>query len=159
MSELIRAATPADLPAILAIEQAAPTAAHWTAEQYQRRLEDGYLLVAESDGKVRGFLCARIAAGEWEIENVVVEDASRRGGIGESLMRALMQKWLESGGNAILLEVRESNAAARALYVKHGLSEVGRRRSYYRDPFEDAILYARRRAPRVLATLSPWKPR
>jgi len=145
MSELIRAATPADLPAILAVEQASPTAAHWTAEQYQRRLEDGCLLVAERDGELYGFLCARVAAGEWEIENVVVQLASLRRGVGGNLMRMLMQKWQESGGNAILLEVRESNAAARALYVKHGLSEVGRRRSYYRDPVEDAILYDYRR--------------
>ena len=145
MSVSIRAATPADLPAILAIEQATPTAAHWTAEQYQRRLEDGCLLVAEREGKLCGFLCARIAAGEWEIENVAVENASRRSGIGESLIRTLMQKWQESPGNSILLEVRESNAAARALYLKCGLAEVGRRRSYYRDPVEDAILYDFRR--------------
>ena len=145
MSELIRAATPADLPAILAVEQASPTAAHWTAEQYQRRLEDGCLLVAERDGQLCGFLCARVAAGEWEIENVVVQLASLRRGVGGNLMRMLMQKWQASEGNRIVLEVRESNAAARALYVKHGLSEVGRRRSYYRDPVEDAILYDYRR--------------
>jgi ribosomal-protein-alanine N-acetyltransferase len=146
MSVLVRAAAPADLPAILAIEQAAPTAAHWTAAQYRARLEDGYLLVAEREGKICGFLCARIAAGEWEIENVVVKKGSKRQGVGDHLMRALLQKWDESAGSAILLEVRQSNVAARALYVKHGLSEVGRRRSYYRDPVEDAILYNRRRA-------------
>jgi len=146
MSVLIRPAAPDDVPAILAIEQAASTAAHWTAEQYQRRLETGYLLVAERQGRVCGFLCAREAAGEWEIENVVVEKASRRHGLGQDLMRTLFEKWDESAGSAVLLEVRESNAAARALYGKCGLSEVGRRRAYYREPVEDAVLYARRRA-------------
>ena len=146
MSALIRSAASADLPAILAIEQAAPTAAHWNAEQYRHRFKDGCLLVAERADEVCGFLCARIAAGEWEIENVVVEKARQRQGVGEDLMRALLKKWDESAGSAILLEVRESNAAARDLYAKFGLLEVGRRRSYYRDPAEDALLYARHRA-------------
>ena len=144
MSELIRAATPADLPAILAVEQASPTAAHWTAEQYQRRLEDGCLLVAERDGELYGFLCARVAAGEWEIENVVVATELLRRGIAYGLARELMQRAESEAVTAILLEVRESNLAARRLYEKLGFREVGRRRAYYSDPVEDAIQYALR---------------
>jgi ribosomal-protein-alanine N-acetyltransferase len=144
----IRAATLDDVPAILALEQTAPTASHWTSEQYQSRVQGqpqaACLLVAERNGQTCGFLCARNVAGEWEIENVVVGENLRRDGIGAQLMQSLIAKWAESSGTALLLEVRESNAAARALYAKCGLQEVGRRRAYYREPVEDAVLYARR---------------
>jgi ribosomal-protein-alanine acetyltransferase len=141
----IRPAALDDISAILALEQEACSAAHWSADQYRTRIAEGNLIVAEQAGQVCGFLCARAAAGEWEIENVVVGSAFRRCNIGAELMRALTDKWESQAGTAILLEVRESNSAARALYEKCGLQEVGRRRNYYRDPVEDAILYARRR--------------
>jgi ribosomal-protein-alanine N-acetyltransferase len=57
-------------------------------------------------------------------------------------MRAVIARWQKSGSTVLLLEVRQSNAAARALYAKHGFHETGRRRAYYRDPDEDAVLYA-----------------
>ena len=165
----IRTATLHDVPTILALEQAAPAASHWTAEQYQSRLrssdkssgqssglssglssenpsvQNACFLVAECAGHVCGFICARIVAGEWEIENVVVAEKFRRHGIAAELTRSLIAQWEESAGTAVLLEVRESNAAARALYAKCGFHETGRRRGYYREPVEDAILYARHR--------------
>lgn len=144
----VRTASPDDVPTILAIEQESPNASHWTAEQYQNRVqsgEDACFLVAECEGKACGFLCARIVSGEWEIENVVVGERFRRRGVGAELMRAFIVKWEESAGAAVLLEVRESNAPARSLYAKYGLCEVGRRRDYYSEPAGDAILYARRR--------------
>ena len=102
-------------------------------------------MVAERNGEILGFLCARVTAGDWEIENVVTDARFRRQGIGAGLMRALLEKWQGGSGATILLEVRESNAAARALYEKCGLLEAGRRRGYYSDPAEDAILYTRHR--------------
>ena len=141
----IRDAAPADIQAILTIEQSAPSAAHWPADQYTTRIKDGNVIVAEEEGKICGFLCAHVVAGEWEIENVVVDEEFRRNGIGAALMREVLNKWEAAAGAAVLLEVRESNAAARALYEASGLRDVGRRRSYYRDPGEDAILYARYR--------------
>jgi [ribosomal protein S18]-alanine N-acetyltransferase len=141
----IRPATLDDVPAILALEQAAPSAAHWSSEQYKCRVHDGYIFVAERSGKIGGFLCARVVRDEWEIENVMVDQEIRRHGVGAELMRALLEKWEQRAGTTVLLEVRESNLPARALYTKYGLSEVGRRRAYYREPIEDAVLYARHR--------------
>ena len=142
----IRAARLDDVSLILTIEQATSAAAHWTADQYKNRIqsqpEEGHLLVAEYEGRLCGFVCARVVAGEWEIENVVVEEKLQRRGLGADLMRALIGKWIECSGTAMLLEVRESNLAARRLYEKHGFREAGRRREYYREPVEDAILYA-----------------
>ena len=140
----IRSAALDDLPAILAIEQPAPTASHWTSEQYNKLVGSGVVLVAEEAGKLCGFVCAKAVAGEWEIENVVVAAEFLRRGIANELVRALIQRAESEAASAILLEVRESNLPARGLYEKHGFREVGRRRAYYRDPVEDAILYALR---------------
>jgi ribosomal-protein-alanine N-acetyltransferase len=144
MPVAIRSAALNDLPAILAIEQRAPGAAHWTSEQYNTLLASGVVLVAEEAGKLCGFVCAQPIAGEWEIENVVVAAEFRRCGIADKLVRALFQRAESNAASAILLEVRESNLPARELYEKHGFREVGRRQVYYRDPVEDAILYALR---------------
>jgi [ribosomal protein S18]-alanine N-acetyltransferase len=146
----IRAATMSDVPAILSLEQSVPSAAHWGADHYLNRIQgqsqSACLLVAEfrdsaSKFELSGFLCARIVVGEWEIENVVVHPALRRQGIGAQLMRSLIGRSQEQAGTAILLEVRESNHAARALYERHGFREFGRRPAYYREPVEAAVLY------------------
>jgi len=142
MPVAIRSAWLHDVPVILALEQQAPSAAHWTTEQYNKLVDDGVVLVAEEAGKLRGFACARAVAGEWEIENVVVGDEFLRRGIASEMVRELIQSAQNEPASAILLEVRESNLPARRLYEKHGFREVGRRRAYYSDPVEDAILYA-----------------
>jgi [ribosomal protein S18]-alanine N-acetyltransferase len=148
MPVIIRSATFNDVPAILAVERQAPSAAHWTSEQYNTLLGSGVVLVAEQSaeegGELCGFICAQAAANEWEIENVVVAAALLRHGIADKLLVELIQHAQKRAASAILLEVRESNRPARQLYEKRGFREVGRRPSYYRDPMEDAILYALR---------------
>jgi [ribosomal protein S18]-alanine N-acetyltransferase len=152
MPVTIRSAALNDVPTILAIEQLAPAAAHWTSERYNKLVDNGVVLVAEQvdeeaaekAGQLCGFICAQAVAGEWEIENVVVSAEFRRHGIANKLVCALIQRAQNEAASAILLEVRESNLPARRLYEKRGFSEVGRRRAYYRDPLEDAVLYALR---------------
>jgi len=148
MPVAIRSAALTDVPAILVIEQQAPGAAHWTSEQYRKLVGSGVVLVAEDaaeeTGKLCGFICAKAVASEWEIENVVAAAAFLRRGIANKLVRNLIQRAENEAASAILLEVRESNLPARRLYEKHWFREVGRRREYYRDPVEDAILYALR---------------
>jgi [ribosomal protein S18]-alanine N-acetyltransferase len=144
MPVAIRSASLNDVPTILAIEGQAPGAAHWTSEQYKKLVGSGVVLVAEEEGRLCGFVCAKAVAGEWELENVVVAAAFLRRGIANELVRELIQRAANKAASAILLEVRESNLPARRLYEKHGFREVGRRRGYYRDPVEDAILYALR---------------
>jgi ribosomal-protein-alanine N-acetyltransferase len=143
----IRSAALNDVPAILSIEQQAPSAAHWTREQYNQLVSSGVVLVAEEAGELCGFVCAQAVAGEWEIENVVVAAGSLRRGIASELTRALIQRAKDQAASALLLEVRESNLAARGLYEKHGFREVGRRPAYYENPAEDAILYTLRLEP------------
>ena len=147
MPVAIRSAALNDVPAILALEQQAPAAAHWTREQYNQLMSSGVVLVAVDAGEICGFVCAQAVAGEWEIENVVVAAGFLRRGIADLLMRALIQRARDAAASALLLEVRESNLAARGLYRKHVFREVGRRPAYYKDPAEDAILYTLRLGP------------
>ncbi len=88
-----------------------------------------------------GFLVARNVAPEWELENVVVRAEFRGAGIGTQLLEALLTRARAINSRSIFLEVRESNTAARRLYAKAGFRETGRRKGYYSDPPEDAILY------------------
>jgi len=149
MRPATRSATLADVPAILALERSAASAAHWPAEEYERLVETGVVLVAEQAdaeqaGSLCGLVCAKVVVGEWEVENVVVAAEFLRQGIAARLMGALLQQAEKSAVSRILLEVRESNLPARRLYEKHGFREAGRRSRYYNSPLEDAILYERR---------------
>jgi ribosomal-protein-alanine acetyltransferase len=96
----------------------------------------------EERGTLFGFLCAKAVAGEWEIENVVVAAEFLRRGIARKLVLELVERAKNGAASTVLLEVRESNRAARRLYEKCGFREVGCRRAYYANPVEDAILYA-----------------
>ena len=141
MPVTIRSAVLNDVPALLAIEQEAASAAHWTREQYAGLVESGIVLLAEEAGNISGFVCAKAVAGDWEIENMVVAKQGRRRGIGSGLLDELLRGVRNQAGAAVWLEVRESNQPARRLYEKHGFRETGRRPRYYGDPVEDAVLY------------------
>jgi len=141
MPVTFRSATLDDLPSIMAIEQRAPTSVHWTEALHRRPLENGLVWVAEHEGEICGFACAKVVAAEWEIENIVVAPEFQRRGVADRLMGALIGEAQKQAGTKIVLEVRESNLPARRLYEKHGFAPVGRRKSYYQHPVEDAVLY------------------
>jgi ribosomal-protein-alanine N-acetyltransferase len=141
----IRPATAVDVSSLMAIESHATTAAHWTSEQYEAAFSgagpERIVLVAEEDIEVQGFIVGRAIEKEWEIENVVVTGAARRRGLGGRLVGRFLDLARERRASAIFLEVRESNVAARRLYEKCGFGQSGRRKSYYRQPDEDAVTY------------------
>ena len=150
----VRLAAAGDVGRILAIERASAGAAHWSESDYQKALAGSLageeprrvLLVAEYEGQVEGFLAARSGhPAEWEIENIAVAAAARRLGLGSSLLGAFVEQAqarnARGEGLEIHLEVRESNAAARHFYERAGFLLDKRRRQYYRQPEEDALLY------------------
>jgi ribosomal-protein-alanine N-acetyltransferase len=75
------------------------------------------------------------------LENLLVSPAERRHGVANQLLQALLSRAAQTNSEAVFLEVRESNSPARLLYEKSGFQQTGRRKSYYSDPLEDAILY------------------
>jgi ribosomal-protein-alanine acetyltransferase len=143
----IRGARSEDREAMADLERASPTAAHWAESFYIGLFEEGaadrVVLVAEDDDGVRAFLIARVAGDECELENLVVAEGNRRVGLGSKLIRALIEAVCDRKVNRIFLEVRESNATARSFYETAGFAIAGRRKSYYKDPEEGAVLYGR----------------
>jgi len=150
----MRNATADDIPAMIRLERGCPSAAHWSEQQYAGFLDPGSghyrLAILTEDPQdvaegslLLGFLVAHPAPPDWELENIVVALEARGKGIGTGLMKELLARAQQSGGESVVLEVRESNKAARALYKKLGFQESGRRKSYYSNPLEDALLYAR----------------
>lgn len=140
----IRLATRDDVPAVFALERRTEAAAHWSEEQYYGIFRDRLqrvFLVSEDGGAVSGFLVARMIGAECELENIAVALEGRRRGVGAGLISELLQRARMAEVTAVFLEVRETNSPARVFYRKLGFSEAGRRKNYYRDPDEDAILY------------------
>ena len=155
---IVRIATAEYLPDMIRLERQCVTAAHWTEHEYaslfqaQEAASSRLALIAErkipaplrdEKSPVLGFLVARHVAPEWDLENIVVAPEFRGKGIGTQLMEALFSRAQHTNSESVLLEVRESNAAARSLYETLGFQETGRRKSYYTNPIEDAVLYSR----------------
>jgi len=142
----IRALRSEDVPTLMEIERASPTVAHWSESEYQTLLASDATvqrktLVAKQEANAGGFVVAKVVAGDLEIENIVVRAHSQRQGVGEQLLSRVIQEAKRNGARQILLEVRSQNRAARNLYAKCGFSVVGRRRAYYQEPEDDAVLY------------------
>jgi ribosomal-protein-alanine acetyltransferase len=153
----IRKATRDDIRSMMNIALESAFVAHWTSNQY----EDLFFrvgtitrlaLVADAGPKestrgqqegsgILGFLIARQLAPEWELENMAVTSNARGKGIGKQLLQALITEARKTDSESVILEVRESNSVARGLYEDGGFSSNGRRKSYYSNPIEDAILY------------------
>ena len=84
-----------------------------------------------------------MAADQGYITNVAVRPEYRRQGVASQLLE-VFARFAQGRGLAFLsLEVRASNAAARALYEKHGYVQAGLRRNYYEHPREDAVIMTR----------------
>jgi ribosomal-protein-alanine N-acetyltransferase len=137
--------TVADLQRVLAIERMCFTSP-WTEANFRYEVEENPMawnLVGRADGEVVAFACAHNVADELMINDLAVDPSARRRGIGSGLLRHIMDGARIRGCRLATLEVRPSNAPARALYEAFGFEVVGRRRGYYADTGEDAILLAR----------------
>lgn len=122
-----------DLGEVARIQDASPEASHWDVREYLKY----DFRVATADSRVVGFTVARnLAADENELLNLAVDPAFRRTGVGRRLVAALTS----GHPGSLWLEVRESNAIARKFYKSLGFCESGRRRNYYPDSLESAIV-------------------
>ena len=97
-------------------------------------------LVAEEEGQVAGYIGSQTCGDETDMMNVAVHPDFRRRGIAQTLVNALVEELKAIESRCLTLEVRASNAPAIALYEKLGFSEIGRRKNYYRNPREDALI-------------------
>ena len=142
----VRAASPADVPEILGLEQSSSSAAHWPESAYRAMFDPDApqriaLLLEDSSQQLKGFVVARIAGDDCEVENIVVRKSGRRSGYGRMLLHTVIASASLQRIARIFLEVRESNQVARRFYEKLGFELSGRRTDYYSNPAEDAVTY------------------
>ena len=98
------------------------------------------ICLCELDGEVVGVLQWRHLGEEAEILDIAVPTRDRRRGYARFLLKNFLNLAQERGTREVFLEVRESNAAALALYREFGFAASGRRPKYYREPTEAALL-------------------
>ena len=106
---------------------------------------DGYgriVAVARNDGGISGYACALYVGDSADIGSICVAEPFRRRHIADVMLGGIIELLLKKKIVKVWLEVRESNAAARALYSAHGFREAGTVRSYYRAPTENAVRMA-----------------
>jgi [ribosomal protein S18]-alanine N-acetyltransferase len=136
----IRPLTYADLPQVIAIERRAfPTP--WSLAMFVLELSkaSGICLAAMLDGRLVGYLvCSRYDT-VWHLMNIAVDDRLQRRGIATALLERLFEL-ADKPSEQYTLEVRTSNAAAIRLYERFGFRAAGRRRAYYHDNREDALI-------------------
>ena len=128
---------PRDVPALAALHADAPDP--WTAAQLRAELEkpECRAFAAFADGAPAGFACLSLLGATAELQTVAVARALRGGGIGGALLRHAFAALRRQGAARCLLEVRCSNAAARALYRKLGFETLALRRGLFSSPRED----------------------
>jgi [ribosomal protein S18]-alanine N-acetyltransferase len=147
----IRQLAYADLPQVIAIERRAfPTP--WSLAMFVLELSkpSGICLAAIEDGEMVGYLvCSRYDT-VWHLMNVAVEPDRRRQGIASALLDRLFER-ADKPNEQYTLEVRTSNESAIRLYERYGFRAAGRRRAYYHDNREDALIMWRTVGERTTA--------
>ncbi len=97
-------------------------------------------LVALDDERVAGYVGSQTVMGESDMMNVAVHPDYRKQGIATGLIVGLVGALKGRGSRCLTLEVRASNENAIRLYRMLEFQEVGRRKNYYRNPREDALI-------------------
>ena len=114
----------------------------WSERSIASELDNqlAFWLVAVEGESVAGYIGSQTVIDETDMMNVAVHPDFRRKGIAEALVNTLVNNLKKMGSRCLTLEVRASNAPAIALYEKLGFAEIGRRKNYYRNPREDALI-------------------
>ena len=97
-------------------------------------------LVAMEGDRLAGYVGSQTVIDETDMMNVATHPDFRRKGVAEALVLELVALLREKGSHCLTLEVRASNDPAIGLYEKLGFQQVGRRKNYYRNPKEDALI-------------------
>jgi ribosomal-protein-alanine N-acetyltransferase len=150
---VLRPIAPADLHDLVTLEEAS-FSDPWSEEQLRAAL--GWIgvlgfAVEAGPGELVSYLLGRVVVDQGEILTLATLEAWRRQGLARRLLVATLAAMRERGANTVWLEVRQSNAAARALYEAAGFVATAVRRGYYRDPVEDALVLRRDLEPSASA--------
>jgi len=153
---------PDQLDAVLKLDQLCFSGL-WTREGYERELESPNsdllaLFVPVGTDSLLGLGCLWAILEEAHITILAVHPRYRRQGLGIALLVALLTTAFDRGLERATLEVRASNSSALSLYDKFGFKTAGRRRRYYQDTGEDALILWRGglQHPEFQQTLASW---
>lgn len=129
------------LEEVLAIEQAVHRSP-WSPQSFKNEMTfpDGEFIVATEAREVIGYAGVWVTVDEAHITNIAVKPDRQRQGLGAVLLEELLDRARNRGAECATLEVRQSNEAALKLYEKFGFIQCGRRKRYYPDNGEDAII-------------------
>ena len=142
MKVTIRKMTVEDVSAVVDLDQKS-FSLPWPERSFRFELTDNpasRCWVAELDGRIVGMIVVWLIVDEAHIATVATHPDHRRQGIVRQLLAHALRHMIQDGARSSFLEVRESNIAAQEMYRKFGYEVTGRRRRYYRDNDEDAIL-------------------
>lgn len=116
----------------------------WTKNSFRKELEENkfgiYIVAIEDDKTVAGYAGMWHVVTEGHITNVAVRESFRGKGIGDMLIKGLIEIGKQKEMMGITLEVRMNNTKAQRLYTKNGFVPEGIRKNYYSDTKEDAII-------------------
>lgn len=114
----------------------------WSEESMRSALQQQgtIYLVDEADGRIRGYLGIWCMAEDGDLCNMAVAERERRVGVASALLDEGIVCCRKQEIQRIVLEVRESNLPAQALYQRKGFVPIGVRKQYYSEPQEDAII-------------------
>ncbi|RHR69570.1 ribosomal-protein-alanine N-acetyltransferase [Eubacterium sp. AF15-50] len=114
----------------------------WSEKAFRNSMESDntIYIVAKENNNVAGYAGMYLSFEEGNITNVAVNPLSRRKGIGEKIVRDILNRAYEKGVRDVFLEVRETNSVAIALYEKIGFKEEGIRKNFYDKPRENALI-------------------
>jgi tRNA threonylcarbamoyl adenosine modification protein YeaZ/ribosomal-protein-alanine acetyltransferase len=130
-----------DIDAVMEIERASfPTP--WNKAMFAAELikNSGMFITARTGGILAGYACGWFAADEFHLANLAVSPEYRGRGVGKTLLKNIIDRVKYKDIKYIILEVRHLNLHAIRLYEKFGFQPFARRKGYYRDTGEDAVL-------------------
>jgi len=142
MNFSIRKMTEADVPTVTALDKIS-FSLPWPERSFRFEVTDNpasRCWVAEVDGRVVGMIVAWLFVDEVHIATLATYPDFRRQGIAQKLLTHTLRYTSDEGAVSSFLEVRESNLAAQEMYRKFGYENTGRRKRYYKDNDEDAVL-------------------
>lgn len=135
-----------DLEGVLEVERASfnnPTTREWYQSELQRP-EVCYVFVIRTDAhRVAGFCAFWRVLDQIHINNLAIRPELRRQGLGQALLRHVLDFAAQLGAHHATLEVRRSNVPAQRLYEAAGFRIAAIRPRYYTHPIEDALILNR----------------
>ena len=142
MNLIIRRMTVEDIPAVVELDKLS-FSLPWPESSFRFELRENpasRCWVADVDGRIAGAIVAWLLVDEAHIATIATHPDFRRQGIAKKLLTHALRTMIGEGALSSVLEVRESNITAQEIYRKFGYQESGRRKRYYKDNDEDAIL-------------------